>query len=330
MQSSLFTFLIFLLICCNTSAQNTSSKEAKEFQKRTLIVGLEEINPKKIKQLKGSKLEYYKTQIQGNNYALKTAVEKYWKFNPAVKFLPLSEAKKLLKNKPKEYALLSFSKYTDYAHHTAGAGWSQASSNYHTSSQFPPDLRYNSGTRYTVAANEIMCLNIDMPSTIYAINLPNLYVSLSDAVYGVKQIDYIFNRLIEDDNLRFGLILKECNGNILKNKTLLLCNDDLDKELDEEKIKNIYPYKFRIVTIDEIDRAIIDQDSDYVIVQIVSTKGGKGTVSMHYLADTSTGCIVGYVVPTISFRLMDSKLITYNQKIKEKQLKKYLEIANCE
>lgn len=327
MKSSLLTFLIFLLICCNTFAQNTTSKEAKEFQKRTLIVGLEEMNPKHIKKLKGSELEYYKNQIEGNNYALKTAVEKYWKFNLAVKFLPRSEAIKLLKNKPKEYALLRFTKYTDYVHHSVGAGWSQVTSNYGNSAQFAPHLKYNSGTRYTSAANEIMCLDIDMPSTIYSVSLPNLYVSLSDAVYGIKQIEYIFKRLIEDDKLRFGVILRECNGNILKNKTLLLCKDDLGKELDEEKIKNIYPYKFKIVTIDEIDKAIIDQEIDCVIVQIVNTKNSNGTVNMHYLSDTSTGRIVGYVVPTVAFNLMD--LFSYNQRIKEKQLKKYLEIANC-
>lgn len=329
MNPSLLTFLIFLLICSNTFAQNVSSKEAKEFKTRSLIVGLEEMNPKKIKKLKPKELEYCKSQIEGNNYALKTAVEKYWKFNSTVEFLPLSEAKKLLKNKANEYALLSFLKYKDYEHFRSGAGWSKGPNNYTTSTQWSPALTYNSGTHYTTAANEIMTINIDMPSTIFSVNLPNLYVSLPDAVYGIKQMEYVFNRLIENDKLNFRDILKEGSGNTLKDKTLLLCKNDLDKKLDEEEIKNIYPYKYKIVTIEEIDKAIIDQDNECVIVQIVSVKGGKGNVSIHYLSDTSTGRIVGYVVPTIALRVKGTKLITYNEKIKEKHLKEYLEIANC-
>lgn len=329
MKPSLLTFLIFLLICSHTFAQIVSNKEAKEFKTRNLIVGLEEMNPKKIKKLKPKELEYYKSQIEGNNYALKTAVEKYWKFNSTVEFMPLSEAKKLLKNKANEYALLSFLKYTDYEHYTTGAGWSTVPNKYNTSTQWAPALQYNSGTRHTTAANEIMSINIDMPSTIFSVSLPNLYVSLPDAVYGIKQMEYVFNRLTENDKLSYRDILKECNGNTLKNKTLLLCKDDLDKKLDEQEIKNIYPYKYKIVPIEEIDKAIIDQDNECVIVQIVSVKGGKGNVNIHYLSDTSTGRIVGYVVPTIALGLKRTKLITYNEKIKEKHLKDYLQIANC-
>jgi hypothetical protein len=169
-----------------------------------------------------------------------------------------------------------------------------------------------------------------MPSRICAINLPNLYVSLSDAVYGVMQMQYILNRLNEDEKLSAFKIPQECNGKYLKEKTLLLCKDDLDKKLTENKIKEIYPLNFKVVTSSEIDSAILKKDDKSVIVQIVSSAGGKGNVNMHFLSDTQTGCIVGCVAPSVAFGIGTTSLIKYNERINEKQLQGYLKVANCE
>ena len=310
------------------NAQNTSSKEAREIKKRTLIVGLEELDAKMAKKLDGSLFEYTKTQIEGINYALKTAVEKYWNYNSKIIYMPLSEATALVKKKPDDYAILQLYKYTDYWNLRVGNGWEKDVSNTRVNNS-PAFYKYNPGTRYTEAANEIVFLSIYMPSRICAINLPNLYVSLSDAVYGVMQMQYILNRLNDEEKSSAFKVVQECNGKYLKEKTLLFCKDDLEKKLTESKIREIYPFNFKIVTSDEIDSAILKKDDKSVIVQIVSSSGGKGNVSIHFLGDTQTGLIVGYVAPSVAFGAGRTSLIKYNEKINEKQLKDYLKIANC-
>lgn len=329
MKRSLLMVLIFGVGFLNSFSQNnTSSKEAIELKKRILIVGLEEQNPKMLKKLKGKELEFYQNQVDGNNYALQTSIEKYWKYNSEIKYLPLKEAKALLKSKPKEYALLTINKYTDYEIKHIGKGWTRDKSLNSNLSSNPSMLKYDPGTRYTEAANQISYLSIDMPSNIIYVNLPNLLVSFPDGVYGVMQMQYILDHLCENEKLSYRDVVKERNGANLKNKTLLLCKDDLDKKLTEAAIKKIYPYKFKIASLDEINQAIVDLSPDYVIAQIVSVQGGKGNVFVHFLSETSNGCIDGLVMPSFAIGIKGTNLITYNQRIKEKQLKEYLEIAD--
>jgi hypothetical protein len=145
-------------------------------------------------------------------------------------------------------------------------------------------------------------------------------------------MQYILNRLneSEDDKLDFRDIVKECNSKILKGKTLLLDKNDVDSDLNWSEIKAIYKYNFKIVTSAEIEKAIINLDPNYAIIQIVSLQVGKGNVNAHIIHETQTGRILGYVVPTVAFGIQGTSLITYNSKIKKKQLKEYLESAECE
>ena len=190
-------------------------------------------------------------------------------------------------------------------------------------------MEYNYGTRYTTAANEIMMVIIEMPSIISSINLPNLYVSEADAVYGIKQMNYVLEKLCESEKSKFSNIMKECNGEILKNKTLLLSKDDLDKNLTDEVIRNTYPHKYKIASIEEIDKAIIEQSDEFVIIQIVSVQGGKGNVNVHFLYETNSGKTVGIVAPSVAFGIKGTNLIKYNERIKKNQLKDYSEISDC-
>lgn len=320
---------LMLLFSCSIFAQNTSSKEAREIKKRTLIIGLEELNAKSAKKLSGESLENTMAQIEGANLALKTAVENNWNYNSKILYMPLSEATAMMKKSPNEYAVMQLFKYTDNWNINVGSGWVRDNSYRGNSGSFANSYRYNPGTRYTEAANQIIFLCIYMPSRVCAINLPNLYVSMSDAVYGVTQMQYLLNRLNEDEKLNAVKVVQECNGKYLKEKTLLLCKDDLDKKLTESKIQEIYPYKFKVVSSAEIDTAIISKDENSVIVQIVSSAGGKGNVNIHFLGDTQTGRIVGYVAPSMAFGVGTTSIVKYNERIKEKQIKGYLEIANC-
>ena len=68
------------------------------------------------------------------------------------------------------------------------------------------------------------------------------------------------------------------NDNIkdIKSKTLYLLEEELAKEVNSTaRIKKVYPYKFKIVTKDEIQQAIKDRDENVVFLHKVGPEGTK-------------------------------------------------------
>ncbi len=73
-------------------------------------------------------------------------------------------------------------------------------------------------------------------------------------------------------------IFKHYNDNMkdVQDKTLYLIADELTKEIGTTaRVKQIYPYKFKIVTRDEIHQAILDQDDNIVFLHKVGPEGKK-------------------------------------------------------
>lgn len=105
------------------------------------------------------------------------------------------------------------------------------------------------------------------------------------AYEGVDQENYIYKlsvlvrfmqdhvkRLQANPKLLTTNIFKYYNENMgdIKTKTLYLVADEMSKEVNTEaRIKRIYPYKFKIVTRDEIEDAINNRDDDVVFLHKV-------------------------------------------------------------
>lgn len=73
-------------------------------------------------------------------------------------------------------------------------------------------------------------------------------------------------------------VLKHYNDNMkeIKDKTLYLLENELAKEVNSvARIKKVYPYKFKIVTKDEIEQAIKDRREDIVFLHKVGPEGTK-------------------------------------------------------
>lgn len=73
-------------------------------------------------------------------------------------------------------------------------------------------------------------------------------------------------------------VFKYYNKNIkdIKSKTLYLLEDELAKEVNSAaRIKKVYPYKFKIVTKDDIAQAIKDRDDNIVFLHKVGPEGTK-------------------------------------------------------
>jgi hypothetical protein len=73
-------------------------------------------------------------------------------------------------------------------------------------------------------------------------------------------------------------VFKHYNDNIkdIKEKTLYLLEEELAPSVDTEaEIRKVYPYKFELVTMEDIEQAIKDRDPDVVFLHKVGPEGTK-------------------------------------------------------
>jgi hypothetical protein len=73
-------------------------------------------------------------------------------------------------------------------------------------------------------------------------------------------------------------VFKHYNDNIkdIKGKTLYLLEDELAPSVNSEaRIKKVYPYKFKIVTMEDIEQAIKERNPDIVFLHKVGPEGTK-------------------------------------------------------
>jgi hypothetical protein len=73
-------------------------------------------------------------------------------------------------------------------------------------------------------------------------------------------------------------VFKHYNENIqeIKDKTFYVLKEELGPDVNTEaKIKKVYPYKFKMVTTEDIEQAIKDQDPDVVFLHKVGPEGTK-------------------------------------------------------
>jgi hypothetical protein len=86
------------------------------------------------------------------------------------------------------------------------------------------------------------------------------------------------NLIYKDPSLISNNIFKHYNDNIkgVHEKILYLVEDELAKEVSTAaRIKQFYPYKFKIVTREEIKQAIQDNDNNVVFLHKVGPEGKK-------------------------------------------------------
>lgn len=84
--------------------------------------------------------------------------------------------------------------------------------------------------------------------------------------------------MIENPKIITANIFKHYNDNIksAQDKTLYLLEEELSKEVSTAgRIKAIYPYKFKIVTVDEIREAVAAKDESIVFLHKVGPEGKK-------------------------------------------------------
>lgn len=115
-------------------------------------------------------------------------------------------------------------------------------------------------------------------------SVPLSYYSVDESGYSYKLgilVRFMQNhaKLIrEHPEIVSANVFKHYNDNIksIKDKTLYLLQEELASPVNSEpEIKKIYPYRFEIVTPDEIEKAISERDPDIVFLHKVGPQGTK-------------------------------------------------------
>jgi hypothetical protein len=115
-------------------------------------------------------------------------------------------------------------------------------------------------------------------------SVPVAYFNVEEDFYAYKLgilVRFIQNHalLIRDQpEIVSANVLKYYNRNIrdIKDKTLYLLEDELTKEVNSvARIKKVYPYKFKIVTKEEIEQAIKERRDEIVFLHKVGPEGTK-------------------------------------------------------
>lgn len=134
-------------------------------------------------------------------------------------------------------------------------------------------------------------LHLSLGGDYYRKNqMPDL-ASVPLAYYNVEEDNYIYKlaelvRFVQKHTLLIkdhpeivsANVFKHYNDNIssIKDKTLYVLEEELAKEVNSAaRIRKIYPYKFKIVTKDEIEDAIKNRDENVVFLHKVGPDGTK-------------------------------------------------------
>ncbi len=329
--------LLLIIVCIvgiNTSKAQlypiTSHKDALKVKGRTLLVTLYEENANTLKKLKGNAnaIANYQEDIQAQNEMVISTFKNYWNYTTAIEYKPYTEAKALLKANKEKYVLLNIYENTTY---TIVRRTSYSPEAGKLSYQLPNGM-YRIKDREFSDRQTYIFLEDSNGGTIMYTNIPHLDPEPSDLVYSIQQMQYILRYLEASESNKISKLKHdemEKNAPELKTKTLFLCKEFLDEDLTEQEIKKVYPYPFKVVTQEELDKAIVEKTPGVAFVQLASVPGGENRASSHTIQDAETGKMYYLNAPnpikfnTGGFGTITTKKGTY--KIREKNLKDYAE-----
>jgi hypothetical protein len=226
-----------------------------------LVVLLQEENPKELKKLanKPEELADYKGAIAYYNKQIQLLAPRFWKFSPSVEFQPESALKEIRAAKGRRTVVLRYEK------HTNGAS-------------SPGNNSYFIGSRQ-VASMELTTPGNGDENYELSSPAPLDVVYPSDMVFAFR---YIQQRLAQDMQRKARVdagrdrqdIQREeraeeeaevaANLELIRTRTLLIAENDLDPKLSAEGIRQFYPYPYQVVPRAAIEAAVQAGDNRYI------------------------------------------------------------------
>jgi len=255
MNTQKIIIVLFLLTFKITNAQfgfnlKKKAEEVKKIENTTLLVVLKDIDDKTIKrELKKKDRDSLSKHVENFNATLKKSFEDDWTFTKEIKFINKSELKAFLKGKNKN-------KYSYFISTKKGK------------------------TVKNLAKDNIIHYEIFLASKkvpIFSYIYDEFPMTNADFRFIIQQAQQIFEGVIKytaldkvNRKMRKEGIAKheEITNQLFKSKILLLNSDDLSKKTIE-KLKDIYPYKFRITDKSEIDKVIMEKNTDYLYLKVI-------------------------------------------------------------
>lgn len=291
-QKSLF--ILLSLITSNLIAQeryiNTSYGDAVSIQKRILLVGLEEEKQDALTlyQNEPEDLARYKNFVAGKNLVLKKSITNLWTFSSEIQYLPITEAKKLMKEQKEKYALIHYadSWSEDYfifderpEARNAITGWKKKNDS----------LFYNVSCRYVMNNMVVTNLMITLPKKAIEVLLPNLYPSEGDLIYAIQRMQYMLRYvLVPGQSMNHMFQHIPDHSGILKEKILLIDINTFLPGIKKEEMLAAYKYPFLAVQYQVIEKALKEKDPRYAVLTIYKE---TATNAVHVISDAADGTI---------------------------------------
>jgi len=306
----IFSLALFVIhpLCMHAQFGMGKIDEIESVQKRKLIVVLEEPRERILKRLtkkkKEDQVESYKTALNEYNAIMKEVIEKYWPYKAnGIEYKSYKEVLALKKADNKDYAVVYCisqhpSSFNAGFVNSDGLNWSW-------------DMKDDSEDRDYLDYFTTMVVNVieDFErKPVYSTPLPDVFPSKASIVFGVSTCQYYFDYRIRtkkngekvDAQKMQEEQIKE-NAPKLKDMTLLIRQDWLNKDLPEASIKTHYPYKYKVVSSEEMDKAVVGQQEKtaYILIlpYVISTSKTNSIMFFHYIYDAKSCALMAFVQP---------------------------------
>jgi len=225
-------------------------KKLKEEQK--LVVLLQEPNDARLKRMDEADKQTYLKGIEANNQILKRAFQNHWTFTDKVEYMTQSEFKDLDKKVRRGYTKVALGVNTlsdEIVENGQSVVW---------------------GTHSSYSDIGLIHDAFIATDRVVNVHLPYLSSTEADLVWAVQQMQNFMNARLDgmdaEDYVEYSL---EEYGAQLKKKTLLIDENDLDEKLTERQLKRYYPNEVRVVSRNEIDKAVMEADPEVLILKLL-------------------------------------------------------------
>lgn len=287
-------------------------KDIKALSERKMIVITETLSKKAADKLrrkgKDAELADIQKRYDAFNAMVKNVISNRWTMHKDVEYKTWAEFKKISDKRRKNYGVIYF--MTKRASNTR-AGYLSAGYTMLNSDMDETDVKEHSFISlfqtFTIdKAEDIPVDKIKFNATpVYSITLPELYPSALSVTYAITCTNIYFTKRLEGGKVTRKSFEKEVaqNSARLADKTLLVLEDWVDRELTLQDIKDIYPHPVRIVNEQELVALVNSKDPKYawfVVVPVVNSGSRTNSIIfMHQIVDNGDGDICGMYLPSL-------------------------------
>ncbi|HTB32962.1 MAG TPA: hypothetical protein VK808_13115 [Bacteroidia bacterium] len=267
------------------------------FHDRTLVVIVEKptdmINDKLAKKHHKDKQDAYKTAIDGFNKNFSDAIAQYWKVSGGeVQYKTLDEINDI--SDKKNYAVIfcrtesQADLNTSYQAKNGILWW--------------PDFKevaHDKDFTGKMTVMGIALLDRFAKAPLYQFAIPDVFPTKTDLDYAVNAANSYINYKVnhrKDNPKKMDEEMIQENQPMLRDKTLLLRRDWLDKKLTKTEIDKYYPFPYMVAGRDTVDRLIDSADSKYAVAIVtpydLAAAANGGVQYVQYAYNLEDGSIL--------------------------------------